>query len=128
MIQIHGFTDLNVALRLKELAFGPPDNQEGEPTGETVSWLLQTPAGGIGGYSGYSSPVDEEVVPSAWCKCWYLYRDGDQIKIRKAYGPDGSQLELLIANLLPESIDGNRLGRATTCRGGALLVDWMSCG
>jgi hypothetical protein len=128
MIQVHGFTDVNVALRLKEIAGTPPTVGEDQPSGNLVSWLLRSPAGGIAAYTSYNNPTDEGTVPSAWCKAWLLYREGDTIKIRKAYDSEGNELELLVANLLPEAIAANRLGRATSCMGGALLVDWMACG
>lgn len=127
MIQVHGFTDLNVALRLKEMAGVPPNVGEDDPTGDTVSWLLRSPSGGIAAYSAYNNPVDEGLVPSAWCKCWLLYRDAETIRVRKAYDSAGNELQLLVANLLPDAIPGNKLGRATSCVGGALLVDWMAC-
>ena len=42
-------------------------------------------------------------------------------------GKQHDELQLLVANLLPDAIPGNKLGRATSCVGGALLVDWMAC-
>ena len=127
MIQVHGFADLSVALRLKEIAGEPDIQPEDIPKFAGKSWILTSPAGGIAAYTSYSNPTNDQTVPSAWCKVWLLYRAGDAIKIRNAYNSAGKHIELLVANLLPDAIPGNKLGRATSCVGGALLVDWMAC-
>lgn len=129
MTRIHGFTSLATAQRLKRMAERPEQQDEASATDDIVAWLFITPDDGIDAFEGYDDPEEDEEVPSALCKAWYLYHDpdADKIRIRKAYGEDGEQIELRIANLLPEAIPGGKLGRGTQCVGGEILIDWLPC-
>lgn len=129
MTRIHGFSSLETARRLKRIADQPEVRADDNVVDDIVAWLFITPEDGIDAFEDYENPADDAEVPSALCKAWYLYRDSeaDKIRIRKAYGDDGEQLEVRVANLLPEAIPGGKLGRGTQCVGGEILIDWLPC-
>lgn len=124
---VYGFTNKETALRLRELAGQPDLRPEPASNNRGVAWLFESPPGGIPAFAGYDSPTDGAAVPTARCKCWLLYPDGDQARIRPAIADDGAQLEMLVANLSPADIPGGQLARATAVAGGMLLVDWLPC-
>lgn len=125
---VYGFTNKETAMRLREMAGQPVLQPEATGSNRGVSWLCQSPAGGIAAFAGYESPTAEAEVPTARCRCWLLYPEDDKARIRPAIADDGAQLEMMVANLSPHEIPAGQLMRATAVAGGMLLVDWLPCG
>ncbi len=126
-MQVYGFSNRETAVRLREIAGMPDLRPEPTVSNRGVAWLFQSPAAGIPAFDGYAAPTAEALVPTARCRCWLLYPDGDQARIRPAIADDGEPLEMLVANLAPHEIPPNQLMRATAVAGGMLLVDWLPC-
>lgn len=126
-----GFQQRYIAERLKMQAL----DLRGVPTpplvDDCVMWLLRTPSAGIDAFDADDTdPLtwEDTDVPSAFCTAWSLYEtDTGTIRRSKQYDEDDNQIELLVANLAPQAIPGDRWLGATRMIGGALLATWLAC-
>lgn len=116
---LYGFSDRNVAKRLKQIAATPEGLTISEGLRHTDVFLFKTPSDGIPAASG-------GVYGKAVCDAYYLSFDGTDASEAELKDSSGTTITATVFNKSSRAVPGNTVIQVVRCYG-LYLENWTDC-